>query len=1156
MDPCNRDADKDDGEALLMANFEITGYELYELLGRGGMATVYRALHLNLDREVAIKVMDTSLNADESFSERFIREARISAQLVHPHILQIYDVNSYDTLNYISMELLEGGDLADIIRGDMKQSSIYMVTEQMTEALDYAAAKGYVHRDIKPSNIMLRDANDYVLADFGIAKAANSGTQMTQTGLMVGTPSYMSPEQAKGIEVDGRSDLYSLAVLCYEMLTKELPYDSDSAVSTAVKHLTEDIPTLPEHLAPYQPFLDKALAKNADDRYQSGREMYRGFCEVRNQFDEDAVLTAGKEPKEKTRTGGSGLDENRTSIADSHTSIGWNDSTMVSSPRGSSRPYKLSDTSPREPLISGIRSRQAQGRRPGRPMGSTGFRLFSVVIIVGAAAFGGYKYWQGQEATSAGDLRSMTSELAKAYNALNEENLQRAATAFNKVLQIDSGHAAARQGMDEVETQYVNGIEAALAENDLIRANQMITDYSLMFPTSNNVERFQLSIRQSREDSQLQSVQLERVAILLENAEVALAGGRLFEPENDSAYAYLRQARELEGNNMAVNEGFHRLMDQALAAVSDLIDRVDFVTARGLLDQVRAIDEGYPALQDIEVEIGRAEQAELLRQERWANYSEDKKQTIIERLAVAEDLLAKGLLTSAEQTTPGENAYDYFLAVLELDPENESALRGPGRVARAYMAMAEQAVAANDFERAELLLQSASVAAPDYKGLMQQRNRLDAARVLYAEGAAIDARVAEILDQAEAEMANSDKGLVYVDRATDFYHQALEIDSGNSSALAGLEEAVNIYLSRADESVAYGEFSAAITAINKARSLAAPDRIDFDRALAELDEKEAQWLTGQNVSVLLESGKELASAGDYSAAADKFSTALKLDSANAQGSESLAAAIEAIYQRAKTGIEFGDFTSASDDLIDAAELAPEREDIRSLQLQLPELEQAWSEQQNLNEAIAEAQALYQKGHLSKAADAYLRLMQEHSDLAEARDGFSKSIAALVRHAQTSVDKGDFEKARRSLNTVTSLAPDDKPAAKLLAQLPGLEQEYQRQQAAVAQAREEAMLLANAGLDAVVSGDLDMAANSYSQLAAGYPQLPETLRLKNQLLSAYVEATRQGISSGNFDDAEAYLSRGQELAPGYGAWSELEEEIAVSRNSSRRRLGAY
>jgi serine/threonine-protein kinase PpkA len=1138
-----------------MANFEITGYELYGLLGRGGMATVYRALHLNLDREVAIKVMDTSLNTDETFSERFIREARISAQLVHPHILQIYDVNSYDTLNYISMELLEGGDLADTIRADMKQSTIYLVMEQMTEALDYAAAKGYVHRDIKPSNIMLRGEGDYVLADFGIAKAANSGTQMTQTGLMVGTPSYMSPEQAKGIEVDGRSDLYSLAVLCYEMLTKELPYDSDSAVSTAVKHLTEDIPTLPEHLAPYQPFLNKALAKNADERYQTGREMYRAFCEVRNDFDDDAVLTAGKEPQEKSRTGGSGADENRTSIADSHTSIGWSDPTMVSSPRGSSRPYKLSDTSPREPLISGIRSGQAPARRPPRSMGSTGFRLFAAVTLVGAVAFGGYTYWQGQQSTSAGDLRSVTSELAKAYNALNEDDLQRAAIAFRKVLQIDAGHAAARQGMGEVEAQYVSAIEAALAENNLTRANQMITDFSLMFSTSDNVERLQLAIRQSREDKQLQSVQSERVAILLDNAEAALMSGRLFEPENDSAYAYMQQAKALEGNNMAVNEAFHRLMDEALATVPGLIDRVDFVAARGVLDQVRAIDAGYPAMQDMEVEVDRAEQAELLRQERWANYSEEKKQTIIERLAVAEDLLAKGLLTSAEETTAGENAYDYFLAVLELDPENDPALRGPQRVARAYFAMSGQAIAANDFERAESLLQSATAVAPDYEGLTQQRNRLAVAREAYAERAVIEAQVGEMLAQAEAEIMNADKGQVYVDRATDFYRQALAIDSANSSALAGLEQAADIYLTSADEAVAYGEFSAATTAMNKARALS-PDRLDYDKVLAELAEKESQWLTGQNVSVLLESGEALASAGDYSAAADKFSTALKLDPANTQASESLALAIEALYQRARTGVESGDFTAASGDLADAALLAPEREDISGLQMQLPELEQAWGEQHNLSEAIAEAQALYQKGHLSKAAQAFQALMLEHPDLAEAGDGFGKSIAALVRHARTSADKGDFDKARSSLATVTTLAPDDKPAANLLAQLPALEQEYQQQQAAVAKAHEEAMALANTGLSAVGSGDLDMAANSYSQLVAGYPQLPETLRLKNQLLSAYVEATRQGISSGNFDEAEGYLSLGQDLAPGYGAWGELEEEIAVSRNSSRRRLGAY
>ena len=195
-----------------MADIEIPGYELYEQLGRGGMATVYRALHLNLDREVAIKVMDRGSSSDDSFSERFIREARISARLIHPHILQIYDVNSHDGHNYIAMEFLGGGDLAGLIRGAMPQRVIYNLMKQMTDALDYASSKGYVHRDIKPSNILLRSADDYVLADFGIAKAADSGTQMTQTGLMVGTPSYMSPEQARGIEVDGRSDLYGMAV--------------------------------------------------------------------------------------------------------------------------------------------------------------------------------------------------------------------------------------------------------------------------------------------------------------------------------------------------------------------------------------------------------------------------------------------------------------------------------------------------------------------------------------------------------------------------------------------------------------------------------------------------------------------------------------------------------------------------------------------------------------------------------------------------------------------------------------------------------------------------------------------------------------------------------------------------------------------------------
>ena len=242
--------------------------------------------------------------------------------------------------------------------------------------------------------------------------------------------------------------------------------------------------------------------------------------------------------------------------------------------------------------------------------------------------------------------------------------------------------------------------------------------------------------------------------------------------------------------------------------------------------------------------------------------------------------------------------------------------------------------------------------------------------------------------------------------------------------------------------------------------------------------------------------------------------------------------------------------------MDAGALAPKREDIARLLEQLPAIEQAWNDNRQLAQSIEDAGALYKKGYFSKAAAAYGEVLARNADSSAAKEGFDKSVAALVAHARSAVNRGDFTTARKSLASATNLAPGNAAGAALLADLPGLEQAWQQQQAAAAQEKEAARQLANTGITAVTDGDLDMAADTYLQLAATYPELPATRSLKNQLLSAYIAFVREEITSKEYDSAEEYLSRGQVLAPNYAAWPELEEEIEISRSSNRRRIGAY
>jgi serine/threonine-protein kinase PpkA len=251
----------------------IPGYRIIRKINHGGMSTVYLAIQESMGRVVALKVMSPALNGDPTFSERFQREANIVGQLSHPNIVSIYDIGRHNKLNYIAMDYLPGGSIHDKMLGGFSANDALEILREMASALDHAHDKGYIHRDIKPENILFRDGGSAVLTDFGVALARNNGGRSTHAGTVVGTPHYMSPEQTRGKLSDGRSDLYSLGVVFYEMLTGAVPYQGDEAVAIALKHLASPLPKLPPQHRRYQEILDKLLDKEPDKRYQTGRDL-------------------------------------------------------------------------------------------------------------------------------------------------------------------------------------------------------------------------------------------------------------------------------------------------------------------------------------------------------------------------------------------------------------------------------------------------------------------------------------------------------------------------------------------------------------------------------------------------------------------------------------------------------------------------------------------------------------------------------------------------------------------------------------------------------------------------------------------------------------------------------------------------------------------
>ncbi|WP_395794283.1 serine/threonine protein kinase [Aquimonas sp.] len=256
-----------------MSEQQIPGYHIEGELGRGGMASVFRARQESLHRSVAIKVMMPSLGADADFKARFLNEGRIIAQLSHPHIVTVYDIGSHGEQFYLSMELLPGGTLRDRIGAGLSLSETLRITQALAGALHYAHRRGFVHRDVKPMNVLFRDDGTPVLTDFGIAKVMSDDSPLTRTGFAMGSVGYMSPEQSMGRPIDQRADVYAFGVLFWQMLTGAPPFEATDAFALALKHATADLPPLPPEFARFMPLMQRALAKQPEERY-SGLDVF------------------------------------------------------------------------------------------------------------------------------------------------------------------------------------------------------------------------------------------------------------------------------------------------------------------------------------------------------------------------------------------------------------------------------------------------------------------------------------------------------------------------------------------------------------------------------------------------------------------------------------------------------------------------------------------------------------------------------------------------------------------------------------------------------------------------------------------------------------------------------------------------------------------
>lgn len=357
---------------------EIPGYQIKREIGQGGMASVHLAVQTSLERQVALKVMSPALAADPTFTRRFLQEARTLASLAHTNIVQVFDVGvTPSQLHYFSMQYLPGGDFVARVQRGLDEVELKRVLIGVARALAYAHERGYVHRDVAPGNILFDSAENPVLTDFGIALAASQSARITSTGFSVGTSHYMSPEQARGGDIDMRSDLYSLGVLAWYGLSGKPPYDGADGFAVAYAHVFEPVPRLPEEQAHWQELIDRCLAKDPKDRYADAEQVLAALDTI-------PVVARGKSSEAPAR------------VAE----------TVVMKPA----PVPARPETPKPAAAKpapAARSAVATGK-PAAPKASASGRGGGIWLalaglgVVGAAAIGGYVWWGARAPAPAG----------------------------------------------------------------------------------------------------------------------------------------------------------------------------------------------------------------------------------------------------------------------------------------------------------------------------------------------------------------------------------------------------------------------------------------------------------------------------------------------------------------------------------------------------------------------------------------------------------------------------------------------------------------------------------------------------------------------------------------------------------------------------------
>ncbi|MEH6579119.1 MAG: SUMF1/EgtB/PvdO family nonheme iron enzyme [Amphritea sp.] len=650
---------------------KISGYTIEKEIGKGAMATVYLAIQDSLSRHVALKVMSPLLAAEETFAKRFIHEGKTVAKLEQNNIVNIFDIGTSEICCYIAMEYLSGGTLKDRMSREMNLDEALHITRQIAQALGYAHQHNFIHRDIKPLNIMFRADKTAVLTDFGIAKdIEEAATALTATGASIGTPSYMSPEQAKGEELDGRSDIYCLGTVFYELLTGSRPYVASDPFALALKHISAPIPKLPERLGFLQGTLNKLMAKHPNKRFQTAEEFIAEIDRILDKYDTHKirVLLQDEQGSDKTEL--------------------WHQTVLRHLPSGS------------------LPSRLKQISKWGG-----GVLMLGVVVWAATEQYLNYrdtvKQQQILEHNQRIELLLAKGERQIALSQLFLPPEDNAFDTYLEVIELEPENERAKASITALLEQIHIRAQQAVENTEWNEALSLIDNGLRLNAQHEPLLSLQLLVNQAQEHEQQEKLARERearVAELLAQAEQQIKNHQLSQPAGNNAFETLKEVLKLAPEDSRAMQSLQQIADSYAQLAREQLDQGRYAQSEVLIGRGLAVIPGDAALVALLLDL-----------------EQRKTQSQLEAL-LAE---AEALAAQEQFSQPTENnAADRFKAVLGIDPDNEIAQRRMQALPKQILALAESARVMGNLARSLALTEQGLLLNPDGEELLAQKKHV------------------------------------------------------------------------------------------------------------------------------------------------------------------------------------------------------------------------------------------------------------------------------------------------------------------------------------------------------------------------------------------------------------------------------------------------